>query len=613
LYQIKNENKMKRMLFFASLLFAGTASHAQLGFNPHFDFTIESETVVVPTSLLYKQVIFIGGVDEVQTTDTYGNPAGSFPAKQWHDFIGFTEDTDSDDLGWLSVNHEMIQSNDNIGDGGGMTVFKVKRDPDTDTLIIVSQTLSDGRSGEFFNVDFANTVGETGMNCGGIQSAADGRIWTAEEWWRGSNDDIYGGGEGVRDTSDFTISGSGIAMADGQTIRKYENFNYMVEIDPREAIAVRKQYNWGRQPFEGGIVMPDNKTVYMGGDNTPGIFTKFVADVAGDFTEGTTYFYKEDAAEKWVEIDNSDLDNMLNFESIAIAGGATMFNRLEWVVYNEGDGNVYFTETGRDNPASRWIGELADGGVFADHHNARAAAQGVTGPDDEAYVDYYGRVLKLDVTTDEVSVYMEGGPDYDGDVAEADYPSTHLSNPDGLGFITIGDVSYMLICEDLNGSSNGRMPAGYSNRTCELFMLDMRITSPTLDDLIRIAEVPIGAEVTGVRGTPDGKTILFNVQHPSAANPFPYNNSCTIALTGFDKGFAGIPTIDKTVEELKLYPNPSTNIVYMNKLTDVAIYNANGELIRVLNQVDKINVSAFSAGIYYITTAENESKKLIVQ
>jgi len=604
---------MKRILYTVSMLVAGLSSQAQLGFDPHFDFSIESETVVVPTSLIQKQVIFIGGVDEVQTTDTYGNPAGAFPAKQWHDFIGFTPDNESADLGWFSVNHEMVVSDNNIGDGGGMTVFKVKRDPITDSLIIVEQTLADGRTGYFFNVDFANTVGETGMNCGGIQSAADGRIWTAEEWFRYGTNDIYADGAGVRDTMPFTIAGSGISMADGQTVAKFQNFNYMVEIDPKEAVAIRKQYNWGRQPFEGGTVMPDNKTVYLGSDNTPGIFTKFVADVAGDFTAGTTYFYKQDSEEKWIEIDNSDLDVMLNFTDIAIANGATMFDRLEWVVYNEGDGNVYITETGLDNPSGSWSDDFAAGGVFAAHHVKRANDQFLTGPQDPGYHDYYGRVLKFDVTTNELTVHIEGGPNYGVAVPEEMYPTTHLSNPDGLGFITIGEVSYMLICEDLNGTSNGRMPAGYGNKTCELFMLDMRIETPGLNDLIRIAEVPMGAEVTGVRGMPDGKTILFNSQHPSGSNPFPYNNSCTIALTGFDKGFAAVPVIDNSTEEFKIYPNPASNMVYMNKTTDVAIYNAVGELINVLTAVDKINISNLPAGTYYIQTAEKETKTLIIQ
>lgn len=93
----------------------------------------------------------------------------------------------------------MILADDKIGDGGGMTVFKVKRDPSSDTLIIVEQSLEDGREGMFFNVDFVNTVGETGMNCGGINSL-DGRIWTAEAWFRTSTNSIYNGGAGVRDT-----------------------------------------------------------------------------------------------------------------------------------------------------------------------------------------------------------------------------------------------------------------------------------------------------------------------------------------------------------------------------------------------------------------------------
>ena len=211
-----------------------------------------------------------------------------------------------------------------IGDGGGMTVFKIARDADTDTIMVVEQTLADGRTGKFFNVDFANTVGETGMNCGGI-SAPDGRIWTAEEWFRRNPGSIFGGvgstsnfgTEGVRDTTDYTIATDIPGDFDGASLARYENFNYMVEIDPREAVAVRKQYNWGRMPYEGGVVLPDNQTVYLGSDAIPGWYIKFVADTPGDFTTGSTFVYKHDAAEKWIEIDNTSLDSMLLMNTIA--------------------------------------------------------------------------------------------------------------------------------------------------------------------------------------------------------------------------------------------------------------------------------------------------------
>jgi len=361
---------MKKTLFFLGLSAALFSAKGQTNFNPEINVTNwEPNSIIVPASPLITQYLFIGGHHKVQTTTTYGNGAGGALAKQWHDFIGFTPDNAGSDLAWLSVNHEMVVANDSIGDGGGMSVFKVRRDPATDSLIIVDQTLSDGRQGKYFAVDFANTVGETGMNCGGITSP-DGRIWSAEEWWRGSNANLAD-----RDTGMFTI-GTGTATSpvsegfpgfNGEVIAKYQNYNYMVEIDPTEAKALRKQYNWGRQAYEGGAVMPDNITVYLGADATPGFLTKFVATTPGDFTVGSTYVYKHDATgSKWLEIDNSDINKMLNFDAEAVAAGASMFNRIEWVT--EIDGKVYFTETGRDNPASRWAGEKAAGTVFAPHH-----------------------------------------------------------------------------------------------------------------------------------------------------------------------------------------------------------------------------------------------------
>jgi hypothetical protein len=290
--------KIKIPLIVAISIFV-TNIKAQYLFDPSINVDFSADQVTMPASPLTFQILFVGGVDKVQTVDDNGAPNGEALAKQWHDFIGVTPDNASSDLAWISINHEMITQNDSIGDGGGMTVFKIARDPNTDSLYVVDQTLSDGRTGKYFNVDFKNTVGETGMNCGGITSSYDGRIWTAEEWFRTSNSSIYSswGGAGVQDTSDFTISGSG-TCGDGNTVKKFENFNYMVEIDPREAKAIRKQYNWGRQPFEGGCVMSDNQTVFAGADNTPGILTKFVASTPGDFTQGKTFVYKQDIKEK---------------------------------------------------------------------------------------------------------------------------------------------------------------------------------------------------------------------------------------------------------------------------------------------------------------------------
>jgi hypothetical protein len=594
-----------------------------------------TETILMPPSPLNMQVLFVGGVDLVQTTPTYGYEAGIAYAKEWHDFIGFTPDETGESLGWVSVNHETIYRDNRIGDGGGMTVFKVERDPITGLLNVVDQQLEDGRKGQFFNVDFANTVGETGMNCGGISSPVDGRIWTAEEWFRSSNASIYHGGfdapvqnagdfpkspggsenQGVRDTAAYTIS-SDIEGFDGLTVPKYENFNYMVEIDPRQAKAIRKQYNFGRQGFEGGTVSLDNQTIYLGVDATPAFWCKFVADTPGDFTVGKTYIYKHDAPEKWLEIDNTDPAKMLNFADEAVALGGTMYNRVEWVALDPATGIVYWTETGRDAPGSRWADEATEGAVFDPYHIQRAIDKGWGTPDSDDYRDYYGRIWAYDPATNENYVVLEGGPDWDEEEspAEADYFSKHLSNPDGLNVMTIDGQSFLVICEDLNGSSYGRVPAGTGNRTCELFLLDLSIDNPSVDDLIRVTAVPAGAEITGAMPTPDGKSLLVNSQHPSSANPFPFNHSLTFAINGFDQITVSDLEGPEVVEEtFTVFPNPTTRVFFLSEAKDVAIYNAMGQRMLVLRNTTEIDVSKFPAGTYFLQTEEGETKKLVVE
>jgi uncharacterized protein len=582
-------------------------------------------TIVMPPSPLTTQILFIGGTDTVQTTATYGNPAGQALAKEWHDFIGITPDPSGQSIGWVSVNHEMVTRNDKIGDGGGMTAFRIARNADG-TLRVVPQTLNDGRSGKFFNVDFVNTVGATAANCGGICSTVDGRIWTAEEWFMEKNTDIVGtvASPGFRDTTDVVVS-TDVPGFNGTQLKRYQTLNWMVEIDPRQARAIRKQYNWARQPFEGGAVEPGNRIVYLGPDDVPGFFGMFVANQPGNFNSGTLFAYKHDKqGYNWVPIwENGSL---LDHKSFADAKGCTMFDRIEWVALDRRDNSVYFTETGLDRPGNAWADDALAGGLFHPVHTARAQAQGLASPSDPNYTDYYGRVWKYDPVRDTLYVLLEGGPAFSTSPAEANYPSKALSNPDGLVVMYINNKSYLVIQEDLNGTSFGRVPAGVTNRTCEVFLLDLSIQNPTLNDLIRLTAVPAGAEVTGAIPTPDGKSLLVNSQHPRTDNPFPYNHSLTFAIHGFDQLGNTSNPFQRAAEDrsnegadaiaaapFSVYPNPTARIVYMNQTTDVAVYDMNGKRVMVRRNTNEIDVTSLQSGMYYIQNAAGDIIKLSVQ
>lgn len=575
--------------------------------------------VVVPPSPLKYQNIFVGGVDSVETS------TGRTVAKQWHDYIGYAADPTGQSLGYAIVNHEMIEANDKIGDGGGMTMFKLGKKADG-TVEVLEQTLADGRKGKFFNVDFKNTVGETGMNCGGISWS--NRVWTAEEWYQTSNSGINSAGKGFRDTSDFEIGKlqpSGFAGLDGKKIKRYENLNWMVEIDPVNAKAVRKQYNWGRQGFEAGVIMDDQKTVYLfeDGDAGKSLFTKFVADQPGDFTKGKLYFYKQNSGQftgTWVEVPNDPVTNwdiMVAPHEWAKKQGITGFTRLEWGQINKTDGKIYITETGNDKPGARYKTAITDGWTLPQHTYDRATAQKVS-IDSSAYVDYYGRVLVFDPADNSVKSFLEGGPTItDAQSVPGKYPEKHFSNPDGIGFLYLNGKTFAVIEEDLNGVSMGRMPnTGMRGTNCEAWLLDMS-KEPTIDNLYRLAISPYGSEITGFASFDDGNVVLLNSQHPDAAtiSDAAAKNSLTFAITGMKQLVSSIEQeeSDDTASGIRVFPNPTSSSLSFSTAIDAALYDATGARVRVVRNASTMDISDLAQGTYYVRFASGETRQVVIQ
>ncbi|NQY67273.1 MAG: DUF839 domain-containing protein, partial [Flavobacteriales bacterium] len=147
----------------------------------------------------------------------------------------------------------------------------------------------------------------------------------------------------------------------------------------------------------------------------------------------------------------------------------------------------------------------------------------------DKYDDPFGRILEFDPTTNKMSAYLEGGFFSDS--------SGVFSNPDCNTSVTIDNKTYLVISEDIYWCSRGRVnKEATANEWVynEIYFLDMSISNPTVNDLIRFAVAPRDSETTGVIFLPNGDMVV-NIQHPSPDNPAPFNKSCTVLIEGFTK------------------------------------------------------------------------------
>lgn len=562
-------------------------------------YSTDLDEVIIPASPLKYDVLFVGGTDAVYDAKTNKSAI----AKEWQDFTGYVPIDGRSDSGYVIVNHERIQADATLGDGGGMTVMTAYKNPSTDSWQIVR----DENGHKYRNVDFSN-VGGTGANCGGIQTNW-GKVFTAEEWGSAfsSNAVIYNNGNGITDTSDYNIT-SFNGESVNENIPKHMNFQYMVEVDVENAVAIRKNYNMGRYDHEGGWIAEDEKTVYLTDDKSSGsVFFKFISETSRDFSKGQLYAYKQSEdgeSGSWIML-NMDLETMMHARDSALIKGATIFMRLEWV---EGvDDMVYITETGRGKQFDV-SGAISKGGILAKHLQTMDEADGNV---DGKAIDTYGRILAFDPSNNKISIFLEGGGETSGD----DVSGNHLSSPDGLTSTKIDGRTFLAINEDMNPSGAPANPTAFGSKLNEIYMLDITDGEPkTVADLVRFAAGPKGCETTGGRFTPDGMTYFVNIQHPDGGNSSPFNHSTTIAISGYKVENLGTGFNDIEIQEkFQVYPNPVSKELKVVNAEDVAIYNQLGERVSVIRSASTIDVSGLDSGVYFFQNENGESIKVIIQ
>lgn len=474
-----------RLFLAFCLLFGSSASSAQRPFAP-VEYRANPTEAVFPPAPLRVDLLYHQS-EQVQMPN--GTTA---PARRNFDFIGFLPAPNSFMMGTLWVNHECRDTNAAWGDGGGGS-----------WLDIVCSAGGWKRIGPPRAADFSPVAG-TRDNCLGCVTPW-GSILTSEEYEPTSNAELFDKGKGIRDTSDYKGS------------PRYLNYGWMVEMNPQTGKAVAKRKGLGRFSHESCLFAKDNKTVYMTDDLAPGVWFKYVSPAYGDLQQGQLFAFRENGpgqAGIWIPIPK---DSVEKARAAALRRGATVYIRLEDVVELP-DGRLLITETGHDSTDLR-PAERLGGHVSAHLERFRKPAG--------HFSDYYGRILVFDPQTNQMDVWLEGGASSKG--------QAHLANPDNLALHPSG--KWLVIHEDINNVTQGRVPAeaaAAKRLVNELFCLPVPASgNPKLDDLLRLAMVPAGAESTGGCWSPDGETLFVNFQHPLPTNIAPWNKDCTLAFTGF--------------------------------------------------------------------------------
>lgn len=333
-------------------------------------------------------------------------------------------------------------------------------------------------------------------------------------------------------------------------------FGWMVEIDPFDPEGrPQKRTALGRFGHEGVIFAPavEGQPVvcYSGDDSQNEYIYKFVsADnyykaTAGGYllNTGTLYVAKfnADGTGEWLPLDVTNsafntkaatagvtfanqADLLINTRLAADLMGATKMDRPEWGAVHPTSGEVYFTLT---NNTSRTADQL-------DPANPRAN-------------NATGHIIRWNEHTGNSTftwdIFLLGGDvgttTGSGENALTLTEENHFASPDGLWIDGRGVV---WIQTDMSGSQQGAGPYGNNQ---------MLAADPVTKELKRFFVGPIDAEVTGVTGTPDMKTLFVNIQHPgdrstpsNFTSHWPDGNgarprSATVIVTKNDGGVIG--------------------------------------------------------------------------
>ncbi|UTF59592.1 PhoX family phosphatase [Gilvimarinus sp. DA14] len=335
----------------------------------------------------------------------------------------------------------------------------------------------------------------------------------------------------------------------GGYVNEPNRFGWVVEFDPfdPESRPV-KRTALGRLVREGCtcVLADDGTMAFYSGDDTRGEYVykfvpegKFRADAPAAnrdlLDKGTAYVavYHADGTGEWralVQGENgltpengfaTQADVLINLRGAADVVGATPMDRPEWVAVHPQTTDGYVTLTNNykrgvdpDQPLN-----AANPRADNDHGQILRWREFDQNPAAEKF---------------HWELFLLAGPVLQTQPKPGEFAALEgdrFSCPDGLWFDGDGRLWIATDYDELEPEYAGQ---GTNQLLC---------ADPVTREVKRFMTGPVGAEITGLTGTPDGKTLWFNVQHPGLSYPASDGvtrpRSTTVVVTKDDGGVIG--------------------------------------------------------------------------
>lgn len=641
---------MKKTLLSYFLLAIASYSYCQNAFEFPFcamDTNFSGQQLVVPPSVTLDILATEDSLAYLSSSDKFARFKAGFSG------IVFVPDNNFDDTkGTLYVTQNLNTKNQDLGDGGGVLQIKVKKE--AGKWGPVAQTVN-GKQVYYRMADFGPAGGSAFQHSLIYRSTAR-RIWVTEDRLLNDKTELA---EGFTDLSDYTIPDDN-SIASGQQIARHQNIGWITEIDPAapQMKATKKWYGLGRGAYRDILEINANSFLMISGQQ-PSVLILALrqgGSTSGNFTIFCYQQNEDGIGGRWIELNEKDIDNnplplafedLLHVHQRALDAGATMFNNLSHIVRLGSSNTIYISETGGES-----------GSLFADYAQTTEARLAhhlklmdkSDGQEDNKLTDHYGRILEMNYTTLHISPMIEGGP-----AADCRF---HFSNPDGIGILTntwfdqeeFADKSkeFLFVHENIPAASEFRNPAHLGNAPenliNETYVLDLTAEA-SRDNLHLFSVGPKGAEITGLAPVNvvvydengesyGGNTVFVTLQYPNPANEAPYNKSMIVALSGFYDFFENPTECQKlenecqdppievglfgknkknTAADFYCWPNPASQHIQLNKISDISLYDFSGKLILSGKNTDRIDVRTLLPGFYFVQNSEGQTLKLVIE